>query len=62
MERVQSRLSAEDRHLIKQDLAAMRAAVYRLAETRAVERRQAQADGPLVRAARRIERVLGIRG
>jgi hypothetical protein len=60
MERLQSHLSAEDRRLIKQDLEAIRLAACRLAAIEAMRRRQAPVDGPLVRAARAVERALGI--
>jgi hypothetical protein len=58
---MESRLSAEDRRLIKQELATIRLAAQRLAGAAVVESR-ARSDGPLVRAARRIERALGIHG
>jgi hypothetical protein len=60
MARVTSRLSAEDRRLIKREVAVLRFAAYRLAEIQALGRQPTRRDGPLVRGAQRVERFLGI--
>jgi hypothetical protein len=52
----------EQRRQFDEDLAFVRRAADQLREIAAAERRQTHIDGPLVRAARRIEHVLGIRG
>jgi hypothetical protein len=50
----------EQRRQFDEDLAFVRRAADQLREFAAQERRREQPDGPLVRAARRVERALGI--
>jgi hypothetical protein len=52
----------EQRRQFDENQATVRHAIDQLREMAAAERRRAHVDGPLVRAARRIERALGIHG